>query len=90
MTRAWDEAIINGSGYGERVAAHVAVLSGQYRQSHQMVQVLLQDLFGVEISTGSINRLRQESSQAVAAAVQATYDYVQAQAHVNMDETSFA
>ena len=31
LTRGWDEAILNGSGYGERVAAHVAVLSGQYR-----------------------------------------------------------
>lgn len=34
MTRAWDEEIFNGSGYGERVVAHVGVLSGQYRQSH--------------------------------------------------------
>jgi transposase len=90
MTRTWDDAIINGSGYGERVAAHVAVLSGQYRQSHQMVQALLHDLFGVEISTGSINRLRQESSQAVVDAVQVAYDYVQTQGNVNMDETSFA
>lgn len=90
LTRTWDDAIINGSGYGERVAAHVAVLSGQYRQSHLMVQTLLHDLFGVQISTGSINRLRQESSQAVVDAVQAAYDYVQAQGNVNMDETSFA
>lgn len=90
LTRAWDDEIINGSGYGERVAAHVAVLSGQYRQSHQMVQALLHDLFGVEISTGSINQLRQESSQAVADAVQVAYAYVQAQGNVNMDETSFA
>lgn len=90
LTRAWEETIIHGSGYGERVAAHVAVLSGQYRQSHQMVQGLLQDLFGVEISVGSINRLRQESSEAIAAAVQTAYEYVQGQGNVNMDETSFA
>jgi transposase len=90
LTSAWEDDIINGSGYGERVAAHVAVLSGQYRQSHQMVQALLHDLFGIEISTGSINRLRQESSEAIAPAVQAAYDYVQAQGNVNMDETSFA
>jgi transposase len=90
VTRAWDDEIINGSGYGERVAAHVAVLSGQYRQSHQMVQALLHDCFGVEISTGSINRLRQESSQAIAEVVQTAHAYVQAQGNVNMDETSFA
>jgi len=49
-TRAWDEEIINGSGWGERVVAHVGVLSGQYRQSHRMVQELLGELFGIELS----------------------------------------
>ncbi|MFM7424389.1 MAG: IS66 family transposase [Elainella sp.] len=89
-TRAWDEGIIDGSGYGERVAAHVAVLSGQYRQSHRMVQELMYELFGIELSVGSIHRLRQESSDAVAAAVAEVQVYVQAQSHVNRDETSFS
>lgn len=89
-TRAWDEAIINGSGYGERVVAHVGVLSGQYRQSHRMVQELLDELFGIRISVGSINQLRQESSQSVAQVVQAAHEYVQAQGTLNLDETSFA
>lgn len=89
-TRAWDEAIITGSRYGERVVAHVGVLSGQYRQSHRMVQELLLELFGIELSVGSINQLRQESSRSVAKAVEATQGYVRVQAQVNMDETSFA
>jgi transposase len=89
-TRAWDEEIINGSGYGDRVIAHVAVLCGQYRQSHQMVQELMDEVFGVKISVGSINRLRQESSDAVAQVVHDAHEYVRAQAQVNMDETSFA
>lgn len=89
-TRAWDEAIINGSGYGARVVAHVGVLSGQYRQSHRMVQELLGELFGMEISVGSINQLRQESSQSVAQAVTQAHQYVQAQSTANLDETSFA
>lgn len=89
-TRAWDDEIINGSRYGERIVAHVGVLSGQYRQSHRMVQELLRELFGVELSVGSINQLRQESSASVATAVAEAYAYVQQQAQVNMDETSFA
>lgn len=88
-TRAWDEAILNGSRYGERVVAHVGVLSGQYRQSHRMVQELLRELFGIELSVGSINQLRQESSASVAAAVSQAHTYVQAWAQVNIDETSF-
>jgi transposase len=90
VTRAWDEQVINSRGYGERVMAHVAVLSGQYRQSHQMVQELMEELFGVQLSVGSINRLRQESSDAVAQVVDAAHEYVRRQHNVNMDETSFA
>jgi transposase len=90
LTRAWDEAIINGSGYGERVAAHVGVLSGQYRQSHRMVQELLGELFGVKLSLGSVNRLRQEISQAVAPVVSQAHQYVKVQGYANVDETSFA
>jgi transposase len=89
-TRAWDEEIINGSRYGERVVAHVGVLSGQYRLSHRMVQELLGELFSVERSIGSIQQLRQESSTSLAAAVEAAQVYVQQQAQVNMDETRFA
>lgn len=88
-TRAWDEAIFSGSRYGERVVAHVGVLSGQYRQSHRMVQELLLPLFGIELSVGSINQLRQESSASVAAAVESAQARVQAGAQVNIDETSF-
>lgn len=89
-TRAWDETIINGSRYGAGVVAHVGLLSGQYRQSHRMVQALLFELFGVELSVGSINRLRRESSASVATVVEEAQVYVQQQAQVNMDETSFA
>lgn len=89
-TRAWDEEIINGSGYGERIVAHVGVLSGQYRQSHRMVQELLGELFGVKISVGSINQLRQESCESLAQVVEEVHQYVQRQSNVNMDETSFA
>ncbi|MDZ4877597.1 MAG: IS66 family transposase ISCysp4 [Chroococcidiopsis cubana SAG 39.79] len=89
-TRVWDEEVISGSRHGERVVATVGILSGQYRQSHRMVQGLLAQLFGVELSVGSINQLRQESSTSVAAAVAEAHRYVQQQGQVNVDETSFA
>ncbi len=89
-TRAWSDEIINKSRYGERVVAHVALLSGVYRQSHRMVQQLLSELFGIEISVGSINRLRMEAGNAVSQPVTQARDYVQAQSNVSIDETSFA
>jgi transposase len=54
-----------------------------------MVQELLPELFGIELSVGSINQLRQESSASVAAAAREAQAYVQAGAQVNIDETSF-
>jgi transposase len=88
-TRAWDEDIIDGSRYGERVVAIVGILSGLYRQSHRMVHGLLSELFGVQLSVGSINQLRQQSSTSMAGAVEEAHPYVQQQGQVNMDETSF-
>ncbi|MBD2429548.1 IS66 family transposase, partial [Phormidium sp. FACHB-1136] len=62
-------------GYGERLSALVALLSGGYRQSHRQVKTLLAVLAGIEISTGSINRLRQEMSDALATPVAQALGY---------------
>jgi transposase len=88
-TRAFEETIVNGSRYGERLSAVVALLSSEYRQSHGMVQGLVQELFDIELSTGSINRLRQEMSEAVAEMVEQAQKYVQQQDTIGSDETSF-
>lgn len=68
---------VHPGGYGERLSAVVALLSGTYRQSHQQVKTCLAALFGIEMSTGSINRLRREVSEALAEAV------------IHRDETGF-
>ena len=76
--------------YGVRVAGWVGLLSGEYRQSHRQVQGILREGFGIELSRGSINRMRQEVSQAVAPAVAQAQEYVQQQPVVHCDETGFA
>lgn len=87
-TRAYDAEIIDGSRYGERLCGLVVLLSGEYRQSHQMVVRLLNELFEISISVGTVGRLRQEISEAVAGAVAAAHAYVQQQPVVGVDETS--
>lgn len=89
-TRAPLPAEIPPSSYGDRLAAVVAWLSGEHRQSHRMVQSLLLTLFGLEVSRGSINRLRQRVSDAVASPVEQAQEYVQTQDVVHSDETGFA
>lgn len=50
----------------------------------------MQDLFGVCMSLGTVNRRRQEASAAVADSVAETQEYVQQQPVVGADETGFA
>ncbi len=68
----------------------VAVLSGLYRHSHRMVQSAMQDLFGVSMSVGTVNHLRQEANAAVVTPVEEAHQYVQQQPIVGADETIFA
>lgn len=89
VTRAYDAEIVDGSQYGERLCALVGLLSGEYRQSHRMVVRWLAEVFEIELSVGSVGRLRQEMSEAVAVPVAEAQEYVQQQPQVNMDETGF-
>jgi transposase len=89
-TRAKLPAGVSAIGYGERLSALVAWLSSDYRQSHGQLQQLLKQLLGIDISTASINRLRQEMSQALESVVKSAHEYVQSQAQIHSDETSFS
>ena len=71
------------------MTAVVGWLSGEHRQSHRMVKSLMATLFNVDLSRGSINRLRRAVSEAVAEAVEQAQQYVQGQKVVHSDETSF-
>lgn len=88
-TRAKLPEGVSPSGYGVRVVATVALLSGLYRNSHRMVQNALADLFGISISLGTVNKLRLEASNAVADSVAQAKLYIQQQEIVAADETSF-
>lgn len=89
-TRARLPLEVNPSGYGATVVAMVALLSGVYRQSQRQVQSAMQDLFGICMSVGTVNQLRQEASHAVESCVEEAKQYVQQQPIVGADETSFA
>jgi transposase len=90
LTRAKLPVDVHPSGYGVRVVALVAVLSGLYRHSQRMVQSAMQDIFGISMSLGIVNKLRLEASNAVESAVSEVKCYVQNSAVVGADETSFS
>ncbi len=88
-TRAKLPKEVASSGYGPRLVAMVALLGGVYRTSERMTQAAMADLFGVELSLGTVNTLRQEVSLAVAEPVEAAHEVVKQAALVNADETGF-
>ena len=81
--------IIARGGYGPRIAAYVGLFSSQYRQSYRQIRALMQAVFGIEMSVGTINRLRTEVSEAVSDAVTEAQHYIQQQPTVGVDETGF-
>lgn len=89
VTRSTLPEGITRKGYGERLSALVGLLSGGYRQSHRQVKTLLEVLANIKISTGSINRLRQEISRALGEPLEEALEYVQKSEILHSDETSF-
>lgn len=81
--------IMRLGGYGDRVTAYIGLLSSQYRQSYRQIQQLMQAVFGIEMSVGTINRLRTEVSEAVSDSVTAAKSYIQQSPIVGVDETGF-
>ena len=63
-TRAKLPATVSKSGYGSTVVALVSLMSGVYRHSHRMIVSAMSDFFGINISLGTVNRLRNEASEA--------------------------
>ncbi|MEW6736183.1 MAG: hypothetical protein AB1489_33125 [Acidobacteriota bacterium] len=89
LTRAKLPAEVSARGYGVRVVAIAAILSGLYRMSERMCQTALQDLFGIVMALGTVNGLWQKASLAIAEPVEKAAQYVKAQPIINSDETGF-
>ena len=86
---AWPEGVPH-SAFGARVHGLVGLLSGGYRLSKRQVQSLLADGFGVAMSSGSVNELKQGVSESIAGPVAQARDHVQKQAAANVDETGWS
>ncbi len=74
---------------GPRASALVGVLAGKYRMSKRYVKELLSDLFGFEISLGSVSNTEARVSEALAEPVEEAGEYVREQAVAHMDETGY-
>lgn len=75
--------------FGPRLTAIVGILTGCYRMSKRIAVEVMRDLFGVDMSLGSISACEQAVSASVAAPVAAAHEHVQKQAVAHADETSW-
>src|SRR5919109_3127361 len=88
-TRApWPEGVPSGT-YGPRVHATVALCTGSSRLSKRTTAQVMDDLFGVPMSVGTISQSEQATTAVVAAPVEEARAYVHEQAVAHLDETSW-
>ena len=76
-------------GFGVRLTALVALLTGRYRLSKRAVKALLRDVTGVELAVGSVCNLERRVSAALEAPVEEALQFVRRQGVVHQDETSW-
>lgn len=88
-TRAPWPAGVPSSTYGPRVHATVALCTGAYRLSKRMTGQMMDDVFGVPMSVGTISQAEKTTTQVVAPPVEEARACVEAQAVAHLDETSW-
>ena len=88
-TRAEQPAGVPAGGFGPRVQAIAALCTGAYHLSKRATQSVMEDLFGVSMSLGTVANLEQATVQAVAEPVAAARAYVQQQSTAYLDETGW-
>ncbi len=84
----WPVGIASGT-YGPRVHATVALCTGAYRLSKRTTQHVMDDVFGVSMSVGTISQSEQATTAVVAEPVEEARAFVHEQAVVHLDETSW-
>ena len=84
----WPAGVPSGT-YGPRVQATVALCTGAYRLSKRTTQQVMEEVFGVPMSVGTISPLEQATTEAVAAPVEEARTYVHEQEVAHLDETSW-
>lgn len=89
VTRAQLPPGVPRRGYGPRLTAVVSLCSGKYRLSKRLIQSILADLLGVDLSLGSVSNLEQEMSASLAAPVEEVAAHVKEQDVANADETGW-
>jgi transposase len=88
-TRASLPAGVPQGAFGPRLTAAVALCTSRFHMSKRMAQEFLRDMLGVEVALGSISKMEQSVSEAIAAPVEEARTAVRDQAVAHQDETGW-
>jgi transposase len=77
------------SGFGPRLTALLAHLTGLHRVTRRGCQEIAKTIFGIDISLGSVCKLHQEVSESLAPAHEKTRQTLPDQPVLNIDETGW-
>jgi len=80
---------IDSSPFGPRLQAAIVTLIARHRISRRGIVELARDLFGVTLSTGSVDAICQRASDALAGPHLQLQDFVLDQGAVHVDETGW-
>lgn len=75
--------------FGPRLSAVVCLLSGAYQMSRRQVRVAIRELYGIEMSLGSVSNIEGRMSSALEKASDEAMEHVDNSAVKHADETSF-
>ncbi len=75
--------------FGPNLVALVALLGGNYRLSKRLIESIVADVYGIDISLGSVAKLEQETAAALAPAYEEAAAHVHKAPVVNADETGW-
>jgi transposase len=88
-TTAQLPAEIGGSAFGANLQAALVTLTARNRISRRGIVELAADLFGVKVSTGTVDQICQRASEALAGPHAQLHDWVLDQGAVHVDETGW-
>lgn len=80
---------VSDGAFGPRLHAVVAYLSAQGHLSKRQIEEMLKDIFGLLIALGSVVKVQQEVSQAVAPAVEEAKTFARKEPIKHADETGW-
>lgn len=84
----WPEEMPPGA-FGPRALAIIGYLTGRLGASHRDVVEAMNELYGLDLSMGSVSAIERQVSQALAAPVEAARQFVQQQKAQHVDETGW-